>query len=573
MKPSAILVSPFFAAAVLCAAPAPGVAAAAPARPYTAEALAGRIVGPVAPGSILKVHVLLRGTHEDELDALIRLQATPGSPAYGRYLTPQEFGRYFGEDAANYARAIGMLRAAGFKIVDLANNRRDIVAQAPASAAEAFFQTPIDVHAGEGRTFYAARYAPVIPAGLDAVTITGLDNYHQMHSHVRVRPGFVHGGYFSWSPQDVAVYYDLNPLYAANLNGKGINIANATSGAASPTDLKNFEAAFKLPASYLSMKSIPIDGPLSYDPYYNGESTLDVDWATATARNANFTQVVAHSTANNEFDDVYKYIVDTLGATTHVVTTSWGTCEHDSSTSEMNLDDGYFKQAVSEGQWWFSAAGDNGTDDCEDKVTKTQSIDYPGASPYVISVGGTNAIATIANNNITGYKTERAWAYGACVPPYNGAGSNGAGGGGRSIRYSKPSYQQALTPADGRRDVPDVSLLSDDINDGLWVYQGGLYNGNGGTSEAAPQWAGLMAIVEQRKANFHNVIDPHVRLYQLAASANRASYFHDVIGGNNGVPACAKDKAGVFAGFSAVARYDLASGIGSYIGAALVNAY
>jgi subtilase family serine protease len=281
---------------------------------------------------------------------------------------------------------------------------------------------------------------------------------------------------------------------------------------------------------------------------------------------------VAHTPATTEFDDVYKYIVDTLGKTTHVVTTSWGSCEQDNEKSELALDNGYFKQAVAEGQWWFAASGDHGTDDCQDGSTTTLSVDYPASSPYVVGVGGTDVHASIdANGDITKYGSETVWQFGNCGET-DGLSSNGAGGGGVSTVYAKPSYQAALTPKDGARDVPDVSLLADDANDGLYIFNRTLETGNGGTSEAAPQWAGLFAIIEQKKANYKNVMDPHVRLYQLAASATHATYFHDVVGGNNGVPACAQDFT-VFAGYTATAGYDRASGIGSYIGANLVNVY
>lgn len=555
-------------------------AAWAPAAPVsrglTPEAMHGRILGAVPAQTPIKVHVLLPGLHEAELDRLIELQNTEGSSAYGHYLTPEEFGRYFGADPASYANAIATLRANGFTIVDLANNRRDIVASAPAAAVSAFFHTPIDQHVERGRAFYAARFTPLIPAALHAEVVTGLDDYHVLHSHRHVRPQFTTGGgYFSWSPGDVAVAYDLGPLYTAGLTGKGITIANATSGAASASDLAKFQKYFGLPAAQLA--STGIDGALSSScgsGCDNGESTLDVDWATAIARNATFHQVVANMPQNNEFDDVYKYIVDTLGKTTHVVTTSWGGCEQDTESSELTLDNGYFKQAVAEGQWWFSAAGDNGVDDCDDGTTKANSVDFPGSSPYVISVGGTNVHATINSKGaITKYDSESAWEYGNCSGT-DGLSSNGAGGGGKSIVYTKPTYQTALTPKDGRRDVPDVSLLSDDVNDGLFIFQtpGDIQGGNGGTSEAAPQWAGLLAIIEQKKASYTKVVDPHVRLYALAGSSTHASYFHDVTSGNNGVPACAEDIA-VFKGYTAATGFDLATGIGSYIGAPLVDAY
>jgi subtilase family serine protease len=538
----------------------------------TAESLHGSFAGTLPAQTPIRVHVLLQTRHTADIERFADLQNTPGSPEFGRYLTPQEFGRYFGADPATIARALAMLRANGFTIDDVANNRRDIVAHAPASAVSAFFSTPLDRRVDRGRYFYAARYVPSIPPALGAELVTGLNDYHVLHSHMRKRPNQKIDGSFSWAPADVAVAYDLNPLYAAGLNGAGITMANATAGAASATDLAHFQATFKLPAAKLV--STPIGGALSPSCGQgcdNGESTLDVDWATATARNVTFNQVVGHTASNNDFDAVYAYIADKIGATTHVVTTSWGACEHDQDPSEQSLDNSYFEQAAVEGQWWFSASGDNGTDDCEDNVTKSVSVDFPGSSPWVISVGGSDVHATITSaGTVTAYKSETVWAYGTCA--YNGTGSNGAGGGGKSLSYTKPTYQNGVTPADGRRDTPDVSLLADDVNDGLFIYQGGIQGGNGGTSEAAPQWAGLMAIIEQKKGNYKSVLNPHTRLYQFAASPSRASWLHDVIGGNNGVPACAGDIA-VFPGYAAVEKYDLASGIGSYIAANLVKDY
>jgi subtilase family serine protease len=553
------------------AVPAAAGAPAGAPRAMTPEAFRGRILGPMASDKQIQMHVLLRGQHEDQSDRFADMQNVPGSPQFGHYLTPQEVGQYFGADPGTYQRALALLRANGFTIVRLANNRRDIIVRAPASVASTFFKTPLDLHVEGSRIFYAARYVPIIPAELNAELVTGLNDYHVMHSHMRVRPNQVISGNFSWAPADVAVAYDLNPLYAAGLTGKGITMANATSGAASPSDLALFQSTFKLPAAKLV--STPIDGALSEAG--NGESTLDVDWATATARNVTFNQVVAHTTADNDFDDVYEYIADKLGATTHVVTTSWGSCEQDQDRSEQSLDNSYFKQAAMEGQWWFSASGDDGSDDCADNSTTAPSVDFPGSSPYVTSVGGTNLRASISNGNVTKYSTEYVWAYGNCA--YNGEGSNGAGGGGKSHDYTKPAAQVPLTPKDGVRDVPDVSLIADDVNDGLFVAQGGrIEGGNGGTSEAAPQWAGLFAIIEQHRANYKSVVAPYQRLYKIAGFSSHATYFHDVVGANNGVPSCAVSNGfdwHTFAGYTAVTGYDLASGIGSYIAAPLVDAY
>jgi pseudomonalisin len=143
-----------------------------------------------------------------------------------------------------------------------------------------------------------------------------------------------------------------------------------------------------------------------------------------------------------------------------------------------------------------------------------------------------------------------------------GAGLWASGGGASSV-YAKPAWQAGTgVPADGKRDVPDVSLSAAG-HDGYLIYQeGGLYV-VGGTSAASPSFAGVMALVVQhtaaREGNTNTVF------YSLASKqrAGGASVFHDIIKGNNSVPGQA--------GFSATIGYDQATGLGSIDGSVLVN--
>ncbi len=138
-----------------------------------------------------------------------------------------------------------------------------------------------------------------------------------------------------------------------------------------------------------------------------------------------------------------------------------------------------------------------------------------------------------------------------------------ASGGGVSSVYAKPAWQAGTgVPADGKRDVPDVSLSAAG-HDGYLVYQeGGLYV-VGGTSAASPSFAGVMALVVQhtaaREGNANTVF------YSLGSKqrAGGASVFHDIIKGNNSVPG--------LAGFNATVGYDQATGLGSIDGSVLVN--
>jgi kumamolisin len=567
---------PVFLAAALCGAvvltvPAQAATqmrlgtAAAGARTLALPELHGSYLGRLPGGTPVDLYIRLAGRHDDQLDAFANAVMTPGSPYYGRYLTPEEFGSYFGADPFVYARTIQALRMRGFTIDDLLENRTDIVAHAPAAAVEALFQTPLDQRREAGRTFYTARYEPVLPRGLRIVAVSGLEDYHVLHPMSRHNPNVIINGNFSWGPDDVAAAYDLDPLYDQNLDGKGVTIANATCGAATTSDLAIFQNKFSLPAAQLVSTSEPKGHALSTScgrngGYGNGESSMDTDWSLGVAREATLHQVVAAGPSNHDFDLVYGFIVNHLGSTVHVVTTSWGVCERDiKGTASLSIDEKLFAQAVAEGQHWFASSGDNGTDDCLDGGTAV-SVDFPGSSPYVMSVGGTNVRGKIRRGDVAAWRGETVW---------QESNSNGATGGGASILYPKPAYQRALTPNDGARDVPDVALIADDVNDGLWIVQGGQLQGDwGGTSESAPQWAGLMAIIEQRHHG-GRVADPHTRLYQLAATKNYPLLFHDIVSGNNGV----RDSYGSFPGYNAGPGFDLCTGLGSFIGAELVKAY
>ena len=86
-----------------------------------------------------------------------------------------------------------------------------------------------------------------------------------------------------------------------------------------------------------------------------------------------------------------------------------------------------FEQAQAEGQQWFFASGDTGTDGCRDGAgNKHIAAGWPTSSPYVIGVGGTM---------IGAGGVEVAW------NDNSPAAASAAGGGGPSEVFNKPAYQ------------------------------------------------------------------------------------------------------------------------------------
>ena len=157
--------------------------------------------------------------------------------------------------------------------------------------------------------------------------------------------------------------------------------------------------------------------------------------------------------------------------------------------------------------------------------------------------------------------------------------------------YSKPVWQRGVgVPADGVRDLPDVAMMAGngfygatwlvcDVTEDCTVQSDGSFSfeGYGGTSAAAPAFAGILALVEQSSGG--RLGQAAKQIYDLYNGSHAPAIFHDVTQGNNSVsctqgsPNCAKDTAGYFfeSGYNAAAGYDLAAGLGSVDAAQLIN--
>ena len=230
-------------------------------------------------------------------------------------------------------------------------------------------------------------------------------------------------------------------------------------------------------------------------------------------------------------------------------------------------------QAAAQGITAFVSAGDSGASDCNaggDSTGAGLAVSGLASSPYDVAVGGTeyaDATGSYWGANSAGgssamsYIPEGAWNESADVS--GGTGLWATGGGVSSI-YTKPTWQVAPgVPADGMRDLPDVSL-SAASHDGYLVYTGGYLYTVGGTSCSSPSFAGLMALIVEKTGSRQGNANP--RFYQLGNAqyaAQGAAVFHDVTTGGNGVPGVT--------GYTSAPGYDLATGLGSVDAYALAN--
>ena len=189
-----------------------------------------------------------------------------------------------------------------------------------------------------------------------------------------------------------------------------------------------------------------------------------------------------------------------------------------------------FQQYAAQGQSFFLASGDAGA--------YPAAIDEPADDPYITVVGGTTLTMTTGE----AWSSETAW----LTPAFSdGLGDNypeEATGGGVSLAYPIPSWQQGLSMTANQgsttmRNLPDVSSVANNINI-VWgndLIGESMDWAEGGTSLAAPLWAGLVALAnEQAAANGQPPVGfANPALYAIAKSTNYQSCFHDITTGSN----------------------------------------
>jgi subtilase family serine protease len=215
----------------------------------------------------------------------------------------------------------------------------------------------------------------------------------------------------------------------------------------------------------------------------------------------------------------------------------------------------------------LASSGDAGTTDDKNAagtLLYTHKVNsWPSSDPLVTSVGGTQL-----HLNSAGDRTlpDNVW------NDTNVLGSPAAGGGGVSSVFSRPAYQNSVKSVVGsHRGTPDVALSAAVdgaalVYLGSWAQPAGFYL-FGGTSEASPLFAGIVAVADQAAGHDLGQLNP--TLYALGAQ--HAAGLDDITIGNNGVTFVQNSRTYTVGGYAAVPGYDLASGLGTVDGSQLVS--
>ncbi|MGZ4961066.1 MAG: protease pro-enzyme activation domain-containing protein [Limisphaerales bacterium] len=479
---------------------------------------------------------------QDKLTAFIESLQDPTSPNYHQFLTPAEFTEKFGPTKDDYEKVKNFAKAHHLHVTHLHGNRLVLDVEGSAGDVEQAFGIKLHIynHPKEARTFFAPDTEPSVDASIPVLHVSGLNNYSlphpKYHTQGTITPaatphtGSGPGGSY-WANDFRKAY-----VPGTTLTGAGQSVALLQFDGFWPTDISAYENQAGLP--HVPLTVVPVDGGVSTPSDGNGEVCLDIEMTVAMA--PGLSRIYVYEAPNpSPWPDLLSQMAnDNLAKQ---LSCSWGGGSPDPSSEQI------FKQMAAQGQTFFNASGDNDA--------FTGAIDFPSESTNIVQVGGT----TLTTTSSGAYVSESVWNWGG------GTGSSG----GVSDTYTLPAYQQGIgmTKNGGStsfRNIPDVALTGDNV---YVTYDHGSSDVFGGTSCAAPLWAGLTALINQQAAaNSHSpvgFINPAI--YTLGKGANYTSAFHDVTTGNN--TSSSSPNA-----FYAVPGYDLCTGWGSPNGSAFIDA-
>jgi kumamolisin len=532
-------------------------------------------------------------------ESMMQRLATPGDAMYGKFLTPAQVEAQFGPNESDVARVIAQLSASGLTVARTTSTT--LTATGRAAAFEQAFHTSLHQftmpatakHASF--TFRAAKTAPVVPANIASAVrgVIGLNNNPVFSPHLKFAPATLGAAPVIRNPtsntsgvdtesgaltvKDFAILYDVNPLYAKGVTGKGRTVGIVTLANFTPSDVFAYWSSLNLKVNANRLTVINIDGGpgAPSDASGSDETTLDVEQSGGIAPGAN---IIVYQSPNTDqgFLDAFARAVHDNKADSF--STSWGEWEFfDSTAGGDQVTDEFSHETVSslqalhevlvlaalQGQTAFAAAGDCGAFDVFDEVASNfstpLSVDNPASDSAIVAAGGTTlpgvqqfGLPDGSTLNID-VPTERVWGWDYLTPLCDALGQDPitcgifpvGGGGGVSVFFPLPLYQfgifgtqlsqpkqsfvdNSTTPPTVDfalpahffgRNVPDVSFNADPET-GYSLFYTSSRNGfevetfGGGTSFVSPQLNGVTALLAQNAGHRLGLLN--IQLYNFA---------------------------------------------------------
>ena len=500
------------------------------------------------------------------LDDFIAQLYDPASPNFRRYLTPDEITARFGPTEQDYEVVQNFARTNGLTITGTCQNRLVLDVTGPADAVQKAFHVTLRTyrHPGEARIFFAPDTEPEVAAMLPVEDVQGLSDYSRPRPRLHrmdavATTGMTKNGS---APDRSGGYFgnDFRNAYAPDttLTGAGQTVGLFEADGFYANDIAAYAIVAGNGRTNIVIQTVLLDNyngtPTTGGDSGNPEVSLDIEMAMAMA--PGLSKIVVYEGNPNIYlpNDILNAMLSDSN-TVKALSCSWGWSGGPSTTT-----DNIFKNMSAVGQSFFNASGDSDAftsgSGSVNGVDNPSTENAPSSSPYITQVGGT----TLTTGTGAAYGAESVWNWG------RGAGSSG----GISSQYSIPGWQtniNNLTANGGSasfRNIPDVALTADNV---YVAYGKGSQGEFGGTSCAAPLWAGFIALANQQAAAAGRPVVGFINpaVYTIAAGASYASCFHDVTTGNNTWSRSPNL-------FYAATGYDLGTGLGTPAGQILINA-
>lgn len=502
-------------------------------------------VGTVPRSQRMTLAMILPLRNQTVLNDLLKRLYDPSSPDYHHFLTVSQFSAQFGPTQKDYESVVKFARSKGFTVANTPANRLLVhINGTVAQINKAFHVTMCNYrHPTESRNFYSPDREPSLELSVPVMHIAGLNNFSIPQPKYKRAPANFRRNAVGSGPNGAYLGPDMRAAYYGGtaLTGSGQSVGLLEFDGYNMSDVT---ASFAGQPNSVPIHNVLIDGATAGSDGDDAEQVLDIVQAASMA--PGLSQIRVYIAPGNSQIGVGDVDIFNQMATENIakqLSCSWGWNPDD--TAQL---DPIFQEFAAQGQTLFVASGDAGA------YTGSNATDssYPAEDVNVVSVGGTD----LTTNGAGGaWQSETAWADSSGGPADDG--------------FAIPSWQAGVANSSNQasstvRNVPDVAMEAN--TDNYACGQGTCSGDYGGTSFAAPRWAGFLALVNQQAVSNGSstlgFINPTV--YSLGKGTNYGTVFHDITSGSN--------NNGKGQSYNAVVGYDLVTGWGSPNGQNLINA-
>ena len=505
-----------------------------------------QFVGQLPATQTLRFDIVLPLRDRAGLQNFVQEVQDPTSPSYHQFLTPQEVTARFGPSQEDWDALVAFAKASGFEIINGTREERDLRLTGSVANIEKAFHVTLGTYQDltEDRTFFAVDREPTVDLPFQLWHITGLDNDSRPHplyvkksdyakAHGIDPDKVVSNATTGSGPSASFLGSDMRAAYYGGtaLTGTGQTIGLFEFLGTDLADLTTYYKNVGQTEPY-TPTLISTGGYSTSCTESSGcddtEQTLDMTQAMGMAPGTTMLYMYVCGNASNITDTacISAMVSNTDAPISKQISCSWGWTPADPSTL-----DPYFEQMASQGQNFFAASGDSSAWSASNEA-------WPADDANIVSVGGTDLTTSKAAGP---WASETAWA--------------DSGGGVSPDSIPIPSWQTAADGCSGcsktLRNGPDVS---GNANFTYYVCADQTTctaNEYGGTSFAAPMWAGYLALANQQAAaNGTTIGFINPTIYPAAEGSSHATYLHDITSGSCGT-------------FSAATGFDLCTGWGS----------